>query len=142
MATTHRKNRNHHKQNKRAFPDEHPDVPLSACLFVYDGKLTINRDAALAARRSGRAVKASAEGVAIGGSVRFDAAGSHAQVGSTLTYFWNFNDGATATGPQATHTFAAPGKGFVALIVTDGRGARAASRPVPLSSPRRCRRHT
>ena len=69
-------------------------------------------------------MKASAVGVAIGGSVRFDAAGSHAQVGSTLTYFWNFNDGATATGPQATHAFAVPGKGFVALIVTDGRGAR------------------
>jgi hypothetical protein len=59
------KNRNHHKQNKRAFPDEHPDVPLSACLFVYDGKLTINRDAALAARRSGRAVKVAASSLGL-----------------------------------------------------------------------------
>jgi PKD repeat protein len=69
-------------------------------------------------------VKASATTTAIGDSVSFDATGSHAELGSALTYLWNFNDGLTATGPQVTHKFAAPGKGFVALIVTDERGAR------------------
>jgi len=78
-------------------------------------------------------VQASATTVAIGDSVSFDAAGSHATIGSTLTYLWNFNDGLTATGPQVTHKFAAPGKGFVALIVTDGRGARSvATSPIQI----------
>jgi PKD repeat protein len=71
--------------------------------------------------------------VAIGDPVSFDAAGSHAQVGSALTYLWNFNDGLTATGPQVTHKFTAPGKGFVALVVTDGRGARSlATSPIQI----------
>jgi hypothetical protein len=57
MATNKKHPRNHHYANRRDFPDEHPDAPLSADLFVYDGKLTINRNAALAAQRSGREVK-------------------------------------------------------------------------------------
>ena len=61
--------------------------------------------------------------VSPGGSITFDATGSHAAVGSKLTYFWNFNDGSTATGQQVTHTFAVTGYGIVALIVTDTRGA-------------------
>jgi PKD repeat protein len=67
---------------------------------------------------------ASATAVAIGGSVTFDATGSRAKVGSNVSYLWNFNDGSTATGQHVTHTFAIAGKGIVALIVTDGRGAR------------------
>lgn len=62
--------------------------------------------------------------VAIGGSITFDATGSHALDGSKLTYSWNFNDGITATGAHVSHTFAIPGSGIVALVVTDGRGAR------------------
>lgn len=58
-------------------------------------------------------------------TVTFDATGSRAVVGSHLTYLWNFGDAETATGPHVTHQFAILGSGFVALIVTDDRGARA-----------------
>ena len=73
-------------------------------------------------------IHASATAVAAGDSVTFDASGSHAVVGSSLTYKWNFADGDTATGAHVTHTFAAltgslAAKSFVSLIVTDSRGA-------------------
>lgn len=69
-------------------------------------------------------ITASANATAINGSVTFDASGSHSSDGSPVKYLWNFNDGQTATTAKVTHTFAIPGQGFVALIVTDGRGAR------------------
>ena len=58
-------------------------------------------------------------------TITFDASGSHAVVGSHLSYLWNFGDAETATGPQVTHQFSVLGSGFVALVVTDDRGARA-----------------
>lgn len=67
---------------------------------------------------------ASATAVVQNGTITFDATGSHAVVGSHLTYEWNFNDASTATGSHVTHAFTIAGKGFVALMVTDDRGAR------------------
>lgn len=58
------------------------------------------------------------------GSVTFDAAGSHSTDGSRLKYFWNFNDSTTGTGPHIVHQFPLNGTTFVALIVTDARGAQ------------------
>jgi len=71
-------------------------------------------------------IHASATAVAAGSQVTFDATGSHAVVGKSLTYSWNFADGDTASGPHVTHTFggAKLGNSFVSLIVTDSRGAR------------------
>lgn len=69
-------------------------------------------------------ITASATAVALDTPVTYDAAGSHALVGSNLTYLWNFGDGATASGPRVVHTFTQTGSGIVALIVTDGRGTR------------------
>lgn len=69
-------------------------------------------------------ITASAPSVALAGTVSFDAAGSHSQDGSPLTYAWNFNDGTTATGAHVSHAFVLTGSSFVTLIVTDGRGAR------------------
>ncbi len=69
-------------------------------------------------------VTASATYTTVGGSVTYDATGSHALDGSNLTYTWNFGDTTTATGPQVTHTFSILGQGFVALIVQDARGAK------------------
>ena len=69
-------------------------------------------------------ITASASATTVNGSVSFDATGSHASDGSAVTYLWNFNDGTTATTAKVTHTFSTPGQGFVALIVTDARGAR------------------
>jgi PKD repeat protein len=61
---------------------------------------------------------------AIGQSVTFDAAGSHANDGSSLKYFWNFNDGTTATTAKVVHQFPLNGTTFAALVVTDARGAQ------------------
>jgi PKD repeat protein len=71
---------------------------------------------------------ASATAVVQGGKITFDATGSHAVVGSHVTYEWNFNDASTASGIHVTHEFDITGKGFVALIVTDDRGARSVAR--------------
>jgi PKD repeat protein len=67
----------------------------------------------------------SATSIEIGADVTFDAAGSQSADGSPLTYLWNFNDGETSTQVKVTRKFGAPGRGFVALIVTDKRGAKA-----------------
>jgi PKD repeat protein len=64
--------------------------------------------------------------IVVNDSITFDAAGSRAAVGTHLTYQWNFNDGTKiATGAHITHQFSVPGSTFVALTVTDDRGARA-----------------
>jgi PKD repeat protein len=58
-------------------------------------------------------------------SITFDASGSHAVVGSQLTYTWNFGDNTSATGERVTHQFVnVNGVGVVTLIVTDARGAK------------------
>ncbi|GEM_PF-1023598 len=73
-------------------------------------------------------VTASTTYVVPGGSITFDASGSHSQDGGPLTYLWNFNDGSTATGPHVTHQigyqYADGSTGIVGLVVTDDRGAR------------------
>jgi PKD repeat protein len=69
-------------------------------------------------------ITASTAITAIQENVILDASGSHSRDGSKLSYFWNFNDASTATGPYVTHQFPQGGKTFVALIVTDGRGAK------------------
>jgi len=40
----------------------------------------------------------------------------------TLTYYWDFGDGATSTDPDPTHTYASPGTYWVDLTVTDPFG--------------------
>jgi PKD repeat protein len=74
----------------------------------------------------GARIEANRTAIVVGQSITFDAVGSHAPVAGpgTLKYLWNFNDNTTATGQHVTHTFQAPGWGFVALIVTDAQGAR------------------
>lgn len=46
--------------------------------------------------------------------------------GESVTHLWDFGDGATATGPSATHAFADEGDYLVTLSVTDADGATAA----------------
>ena len=62
--------------------------------------------------------------IGVGGKITFDATGSHAVVGSKLTYSWNFGDNSVATGTKVTHLFKQAGRGFVTLTVIDSRGAR------------------
>lgn len=56
-------------------------------------------------------------------TVTFSAASSTSDNGGTLTYLWNFGDGATATDVSATHVFDDPGRYTVRLTVTDETGA-------------------
>ncbi|GAA4373697.1 PKD domain-containing protein [Paeniglutamicibacter cryotolerans] len=47
--------------------------------------------------------------------------------GQVTSYAWDFGDGTTATGPTATHTYAAPGLISVSLTVADNSGAHSAT---------------
>ena len=47
---------------------------------------------------------------------------SSTQVGSILSWFWNFGDGTNSTKQNSTHTFSAMGEYAVELKVTDSRG--------------------
>jgi PKD repeat protein len=54
-----------------------------------------------------------------------DASSSIDPDGTIGSYAWTFGDGGTATGPTATHTFAAAGTYDVTLTVTDNEGGTA-----------------
>jgi PKD repeat protein len=56
-------------------------------------------------------------------TVTFSAAGSSDPEGDSLTYRWVFGDGATATTPNPTHTYATAGARQAKLTVTDSLGA-------------------
>lgn len=58
----------------------------------------------------------------VGQPITVDAAGTTDADGDDVTYAWAFGDGATATGPQATHAYASPGTQTVQLTVTDAAG--------------------
>ncbi|SDX00038.1 PKD domain-containing protein [Thiocapsa roseopersicina] len=55
-------------------------------------------------------------------TVELDGTDSTDPDGGTLSYSWDFGDGATASGPFASHTFTQPGTYTVLLTVTDSQG--------------------
>jgi hypothetical protein len=57
-----------------------------------------------------------------GAAIPFDGLGSANPSAGPLTYTWSFGDGGTATGPEPTHTYTAPGIDTVTLTVNDGFG--------------------
>jgi len=61
-------------------------------------------------------------------TVRFDGSTSDGGESTLISWEWDFGDGASATGPHATHTYASPGDYLVELTVEDARGFRAATR--------------
>jgi PKD repeat protein len=56
-------------------------------------------------------------------TVHVDGTPSGDNEGPISSWSWNFGDGATATGPKATHTYTAAGDYTLSLTVTDGAGA-------------------
>ncbi len=56
-------------------------------------------------------------------SCSFDASASSDSDGSIVSYAWDFGDGATASGVNASHNYAAGGSYSVTLTVTDDAGA-------------------
>lgn len=65
----------------------------------------------------------------------FDGSGSSDPDGVVVSYDWDFGDGATASGPTTSHTFAAADVYTVTLTVEDDQGLSAgASQPVSVSS--------
>ncbi|MFH1938139.1 MAG: PKD domain-containing protein, partial [Patescibacteria group bacterium] len=52
--------------------------------------------------------------------ISFDGSQSSDQDYDTLTYFWNFGDGATDTEKISTHIYTYPGQYIVSLLVNDG----------------------
>ncbi|HMC97370.1 MAG TPA: PKD domain-containing protein, partial [Flavobacteriales bacterium] len=58
--------------------------------------------------------------VCVGEAVSFDGSASYAAAGFSITeYTWVFDDGSTATGPTASHSFAVPGEYVVQLNLVD-----------------------
>jgi PKD repeat protein len=70
-------------------------------------------------------------------SVGFDGRNSMDPNGDTLTYTWNFGDGATATGSTAARTYAAAGTYTITLTVRDGRGGVDADRLLIIVKPKK-----
>jgi hypothetical protein len=85
-------------------------------------------------------VSATPAGATAGQDVTFVATASDPDPGdSPLAYAWSFDDGATATGPSATHSFATAGPHTGTVTVTDPTGQSAsvatAVTIAPLPSP-------
>jgi PKD repeat protein len=82
------------------------------------------------------AATASLAAAAVGQTVTFDGSGSHdPDPGDSLVFAWRFDDGATATGPIASHAFATAGTHSATLTVTDPTGLTgAATRTVIVTS--------
>ena len=56
--------------------------------------------------------------------VTFNGGASTAKEGSIVDWQWDFGDGATGSGPTATHTYTLPGEYFASLTVTDSGGRK------------------
>jgi len=65
----------------------------------------------------------SAETTFVGIPIEFDASSSYDSDGYVVSYFWDFGDGANATGIVAEHAYSVNGTFTVTLTVTDDSGA-------------------
>jgi hypothetical protein len=70
----------------------------------------------------------------VGSPVQFDASGSRDLDGDPLTYTWDFGDGATGSGLQPTHVYAAVGAYTATVSVSDGSAVTTASETVTINA--------
>lgn len=64
-----------------------------------------------------------ATGIVAGSTaVTFAATATDPDPGATFSYLWNFGDGTSTGGANATHVFASPGTWSVVLVGSDGQG--------------------
>lgn len=101
-----------------------------AAAGTYEVKLTVTDDRGGTATTSRQvttthdAPVATFSTSAAGLTVDVDASGSTASNGATLTYAWDWGDGAaSSTGAQATHAYAADGTYDITVTATDSLGA-------------------
>jgi PKD repeat protein len=69
-------------------------------------------------------------------TVDFSSAGSHDPEGATLSYAWDFGDGATSTDPDPVHTYTTNGGYTAQLTVSDGSKTSSARVPVVVGNRR------
>jgi PKD repeat protein len=70
------------------------------------------------------AIRIGQQAVSAGQSVKLGGTSTDAPA-MTLSYQWNFGDGATAQGADVTHAYAAPGQYVVSLVARDASGRSA-----------------
>ncbi len=68
------------------------------------------------------------QSAAVGDLVTFDASGSYSDVGTIVSYEWDFGDGETSTGVSASHVYDAQGAYTVTLAIEDDGGQIASAR--------------
>lgn len=107
---------------------------------VYPTALSASTVASIYAARNGGAVNqppvAAFTSTQSGRSTAVDGSGSSDPDGTITGYSWSFGDGGTATGANASHTYATAGTYTVALKVTDNGGATSTvSHSVTVTAP-------
>ena len=64
----------------------------------------------------------SCSGAQVGDPIRFDGTASRPAVGKIISYFWDFGDGTTDSGPVVTHAYGSQNTYIVTLTVIDEGG--------------------
>jgi len=64
----------------------------------------------------------SCSGAQVGEPIRFDGTASRPGVGQIVSYYWDFGDGSTASGPVVTHAYGGQNTYIVTLTVIDEGG--------------------
>jgi PKD repeat protein len=110
-----------HTGNSEALPS---DISANATITAGTGCSPFEYWAGVVNAAPTAVASANPKTAAAGETVTFSAAGSFDDLDApeNLTYEWDFGDGSTATGADATHAFAAKGTYDATLTVTDSGG--------------------
>src|SRR5581483_1818258 len=106
-------------------------------LTVSDGSLTGSSSSTVTAVQPNRAPVAALSCSATDLTATCDGSASSDPDGDALSYAYDFGDGATGEGPQATHTYATAGNHTIVLTVSDGKLSSTARAVVSTKMPNR-----